>query len=80
MIGTTGNASRGNSCRSNVDASLARRHDRTFRYAEACGLNEQCRRLWVPALGRGFCAAMVDWAIPMPEDGSLALAARSNSR
>jgi hypothetical protein len=35
-------------------------------------------RLWVPAFGRGFCAPMVDWAVPMPEDRSLALAARSD--
>ena len=36
------------------------------------------RRLWVPALGRGFCAPMMDRATPMPKDRSLALAARSD--
>jgi hypothetical protein len=54
------------------------RHDRTFRYAEASSSNEGCRRLWIPALGRGFCAPMVDWAISMPENGSFALATRSD--
>ena len=55
------------------------RHDRTFRCAGACNSNEKCRRLWVPAFGCGFCAPMLDRAIPMPEDRSLALAARSDS-
>jgi len=50
-------------------------HDSTVRYAEACNSNEKCGRLWIPALGRGFCAPMVNRAIPMPENGSLAPAA-----
>jgi hypothetical protein len=62
-----------------MSSALARRHDRMFRYTGACGSNEKCRRLGVPAFGRGFCASVVDWAIPVPEDRGLALAARSDS-
>jgi hypothetical protein len=60
------------------DLTRDMRHDRTFRYAEACSSDEQCRRLWIPAFGDGCCAPMMDRAIPVPEDGSLALAARSD--
>jgi hypothetical protein len=60
------------------DGEFCPRHDRMFRYTGACGSNEKCRRLWVPAPSSGFCAPMVDWAVPMPEDRSLALATRSD--
>jgi hypothetical protein len=40
---------------------------------------EKCWRLWIPALGRSFGAPMVNWTISMPENRSLALAARSDS-
>lgn len=44
--------------------------------------NEKFRCLWVSALGRGCRTPMMDWAIPMPEDGSrsLALSARPDGR
>ena len=45
----------------------------------ACRSNEKYWRLWIPAFGRSFGAPMVDWTISMPENGSLALAARSDS-
>jgi hypothetical protein len=54
-------------------------HDRTFPTWKQLG--RELKRLWVPALGCSFCAPMVDRAISMPENGSLALAlaARSDS-
>jgi hypothetical protein len=55
-------------------------HDRTIlRPCPEAGARTRSTRDYGFLLGRSFGAPMVDWAIPMPENGSLALAARSDS-